>query len=252
MNKFLYILFSALLLVSCAKDNNVIVNNEDNKEQTLDELYTAAVEDAKYAEPYEISYNLIPVVYYGNSTAGEGNLEWMEYNGERFVLVSTFISEKYKTVYESSIGILDTTGSWESWVTAAPELKDFFKGTSLSGSDLSIRMKQLLGLPWRSDYSWFVEMWVRPADLFRPSADPEIDDNTAGLYFRPGTDSLHIKWINNRIASSYSGSNPYPWTRLGYTYDWGGDDEYGLSEFVLRPESPYIVESVRYFEDYVK
>lgn len=32
----------------------------------------------------------------------------------------------------------------------------------------------------------------------------------------------------------------YPWTALGYTYDWGNSrDVYGLSEFILRKGSTY-------------
>ena len=46
-------------------------------------------------------------------------------------------------------------------------------------------------------------------------------------------------WFNNRKnyiysnARSYPASSPYPWTRLGYTYDWGSRNHVGLSEFVV-------------------
>ena len=40
-------------------------------------------------------------------------------------------------------------------------------------------------------------------------------------------------WFDQNILWSYFESD-YPWTRLGYTYDWsGGDSEYGLTEFLV-------------------
>ena len=40
-------------------------------------------------------------------------------------------------------------------------------------------------------------------------------------------------WFNGNIIYSYFTSD-YPWTRLGYTYDWAEDsDEYGLTEFLI-------------------
>ena len=42
---------------------------------------------------------------------------------------------------------------------------------------------------------------------------------------------------NINIISSYF-DGKYPWTRLGYTYDWADNgEEYGLSEFVVRKNS---------------
>ena len=45
-------------------------------------------------------------------------------------------------------------------------------------------------------------------------------------------------WFNNRKNyiydnfRNYPTSSPYPWTRLGYTYDWGSATRIGLSEFI--------------------
>jgi hypothetical protein len=51
-------------------------------------------------------------------------------------------------------------------------------------------------------------------------------------------------WIEALRKSSY-GAMGYPWTQLGYTYDWGGDgDEVGLSEFVVRKGSEVVVKDV--------
>ncbi len=40
-------------------------------------------------------------------------------------------------------------------------------------------------------------------------------------------------WLYNRTRYvNTMGATPYPWTRLGYTYDWGSSNQIGLSEFV--------------------
>ncbi|WP_373163574.1 hypothetical protein [Agathobaculum sp. Marseille-P7918] len=47
------------------------------------------------------------------------------------------------------------------------------------------------------------------------------------------TDPMYQSWFDDNILYSYFKSE-YPWTRLGYTYDWsGGDSPYGLTEFLI-------------------
>ena len=43
------------------------------------------------------------------------------------------------------------------------------------------------------------------------------------------------KWFEARTALTYGEENPYPWTRLGYTYDWHRDaaQRRGLGEFIV-------------------
>jgi hypothetical protein len=42
-------------------------------------------------------------------------------------------------------------------------------------------------------------------------------------------------YIKNRGKYIHTPSKPYPWTGLGYTYDWGSADIHvGLCEFVLQ------------------
>jgi hypothetical protein len=37
---------------------------------------------------------------------------------------------------------------------------------------------------------------------------------------------------------------PYPWTRLGYTFDWGNpDSRVGLSEFIVMAGTAVVIES---------
>lgn len=107
------------------------------------------------------------------------------------------------------------------------------------------RYRQVLGLPPDVAKTVFVELWVRPSDIFRPTPDPEIDDRTAALDFPPGTPKAHVRWIE-KLRGSSCGDGGYPWTRLGYTYDWGGDpqDDVGFSEFIVRAGATVEVHSV--------
>jgi hypothetical protein len=80
--------------------------------------------------------------------------------------------------------------------------------------------------------------------MFRPSPDPEIDDQRAEVTFPPTVDKDHREWIDRLMETSYT-PDGYPWTRLGYTYDWGSaDDEIGLSEYVIREGAEVIVSSI--------
>lgn len=140
------------------------------------------------------------------------------------------------------------------WTTAAPQLQRFCKGTGLSGDALTARLEQRLGLPPGGTYDRVVEFWVLPEDMFRPSPDPEIDDSVAQLEFPDGATDEHRAWIEAQREGSYTGDPGYPWTQLGYTYDWapGAGSEVGESEFVVREGSEVVVESVTAHADYCK
>ena len=48
-------------------------------------------------------------------------------------------------------------------------------------------------------------------------------------------DPGYITWFNDWFKKNYSSDPPFPWTRLGYTYDWGNPvSDIGLSEFVTK------------------
>lgn len=156
--------------------------------------------------------------------------------------------------YDSHVGQLVPLQR-EVWVTAAPQLKAFCQTFSVSTNEsLQLRLEQLLGLPPSSNKSRFVQMWVAPADMFRPTPDPSISDNEAELNFPIAAgmtiSEQHKQWFNDLKAKSY-GEDGYPWTRLGYTYDWGNaDSEIGLSEFVIQAGANIEVESVSNITQY--
>lgn len=166
---------------------------------------------------------------------------------------------------------------WDAWVTAVPQLKEFAKNyiaTEKNGFNLTDRIEQYLGLlPSSPPYSvsqnkLFIEMWVRPQDLERPCLDAEIIDGSC-MYdpdesdaaklppafrdmsqFIPMT-SEHKAWYNAEKKSKYTGDWAMPWTRFGYTYDWGSPKKStgklaagGASEYKIKYNSLVLINDI--------
>jgi hypothetical protein len=54
-----------------------------------------------------------------------------------------------------------------------------------------------------------------------------------------------VRWIADTMLSHWMIPQGYPWTRLGYTYNWRpGASRYGASEYVVRAGSRVRVLSV--------
>ena len=202
------------------------------------------VRDAEIASHEEISNNLTPIIESNN------NLIWDESEpNQTRVMVVTWTDDFYDDKVSRSIKV-----DRHVWVTAAPELKNFCTNYQTENPNLTIRLKQLLGLPSNITKSRFVEIWIYPNDLFRPSPDPEITDNEAELTFLDSkindSNAEYIMWFNEQKAESYD-QGGYPWTRMGYTYDWGNpDSEVGLSEFVINKGSIIEVNGSYSLRDY--
>lgn len=208
---------------------------------TLDQLYTNAIEDAMIAKPNEISTNLTPILE--NNT----NLIWQGEGENASVLMVTWT--KYDSSYPVGQNVTLTWG--DTWVTAAPEIQVFFHNHVSSDINDTIRAAQLLGMPANTSNTYFVELWVKPQTLFRPSADNEIGDTTASLTFPANATADYKTWFNNNIVYSYYPMK-YPWTRLGYTYDWGSGNHVGLSEFIIEQNATVTVKSVTPTVEYLQ
>jgi hypothetical protein len=208
---------------------------------TLDQKYAKAIEDAMIAQPNEVSNNLTPI------TQNNSNLIWQGEGDNASVLVVTW------TKYISSYPINGTvTTSWgDTWVTVVPEIQTFFHNNVASNVNATVRAAELLGMPANTSNPYFVELWVNPQSLFRPAPDNEITDTTANLTFPANATAEYKAWFNSNIIYSYYPMK-YPWTRLGYTYDWGSSNHVGLSEFILTQNSTATVKSVTPTGDYLK
>ncbi len=238
---FIIILIACVtsLVPACASITEVTSQDD------LRQAYRMAVEDAEIPEESEISNKLTPITDYNN------DLIWDGTPGKSRVCVVTWTSYRG---YDNKEGQALATAR-DTWVTVVPELKDFIGNQDLRMSAMILRLEQLMGLPPDNGKTRFIELWVDPKDLFRPSPDPEIIDHEADLQF-PDSRFMsvspdHVKWFNNLREQSY-GEEGYPWTQLGYTYDWGGDpdNDFGLSEFVIIKGSKIKVHAVILNEDY--
>ncbi len=212
-------------------------------DNALQAAYLAAIDDARIAEPDEIYRGLESITWYNP------DLVWEGAPGESRVLLLTWTSWDG---YNSETGD-NMILSRETWVVVPRELKEFYRDNkSLSGESLVTRLEQLYGLPPYNGKLYFVEMWVDPADFFRPSPDPDTADAEAELDFPAWVDAAYRDWFNQLASTSY-GEDGYPWTRLGYTYDWGNkESEIGLSEFVIRAGSTVGINAVTANFDYLK
>lgn len=240
MKYHVILLFVSLLFIVGGCSKEVVIKSTP---KTTEQVYKESIVDAMVAEKSEICSTLVAI------RPDNSYLNW----SSGYVLVVTW------TRFNSSYPAGDTiTLKWgESWVTAVPQMKDWFKTHTVAKENKVDRVKQLLGLPASSQNTYFVEMWVKPEDMFRPAYDNEIDDNTSDNSFRTNTSQDYITWFNNFIISAYfpptATTVKYPWTRLGYTYDWGGtDSKIGLSEFVVKKNSKVIVKSVTATDEYLK
>jgi hypothetical protein len=220
-------------------------------------LYVKAVETAKHPQPSAISTALVPIVH---STPG---LRW---DDQGRILMGTWTKRQY---YEGSVGKPFTFTHGAVWLTAVPRLQDFCRSLGLPPAELDMRLRQLLGLPPNASYDAFVQFWVDPKNFFRPCADPEITDRECTLNLTvddsptdqcPWKDSFsgqtsatwtqvtqdHLNWMCANWTQSFP-ANPrdgYPWTGLGYTYDWGQPSPVGQSEFVAPQGTTVVVESI--------
>lgn len=238
------------------------------------EAYTRAMINARDVAQKDVFNRLLAIVP-GRDKVNSARLhgceiQWEGHPGLSRVLVVAFMSRKsYEDFYKQNLEqhqeeyILTKS----LWVTVVPEMKNYFIGRKCPPSKK--RIAQLLGLNPAFDYDVLVEMWVHPEDLFRPSPDPEVTDHESEIACRisrnhwifpsdlnpflrlapsakfvdhKGAQAVTFrKWFTDRAETIYGMEGDdlakwgMPWTRLGYSYDWGRlKDPVGLSEFVLR------------------
>lgn len=202
-------------------------------EKALWTRYQAALADAAVVEPSEI-HELRPL--FDANTQNTKVVAWNNWAG-------------YRKGEWNTLGV-------DVWVVALSELQDAARKfpPDMDEAALRLRLCQLYGLPPQVSYDRFVVMSVnrgltKRCDIFRPTADPDVTKIWPGASatdFRGVTafpdcvPPVHALWMASQSLSSYQitptpGVMGFPWTRLGYTYDWmPGAPEYGLSEYVVR------------------
>lgn len=207
-----------LLLVVLLSGCSTLPLTPDTKLET--EQYRQAINDAAVIEACEIQ--LLPVI-----------------TEPRIRVVSW---SKYPDSYQ--IGQERIVDWGELWVTLDNHVKSrcqrFEQQKRISD------IQKLLGLPLdRKVKRSFVVLEVDSDMLFRPCANPSIKESHCSEQFPKTTSKTHFEWYAKQTAQSYQTYPGFPWTRLGYTYNWKqGENEVGVAEFVVKNGSKILPISV--------
>lgn len=230
----------ALALTSCGRQE--LPWYEDTGRLWKD--YMAAVEDAKVAVAEKMDPDLATIV----SPAENPQIEWLERDGRTFVLVGSVMTEEESRYWEDGQADMFLLDDRLPWVSLPYDLTARLKADARQTDDQGIVMRvvQMLGLP--PDYcgNRIVLFWAEKDSLFRPTPDPEIHDSEVLLDFRDDVDPRYRAWFEDYCRTAYYSDTPYPWTRLGYTYDWhsGSPSAIGPAEFLVRPSTRVIVRDI--------
>ena len=211
------------------------------------DLIARALEDAEQADEDEVVTDLITL------TPEQPGLQWQtDEAGEAWVQLVTWTDwDGYRAQVGQSVPL-----GRAIWVTAAPEVQAACRDFGLTGSALTTRLEQYLGIRPGAGKPYFVTLWARPSTVVRPCADPDVsaaacEPTDVATDVHIGTHD-HRAWFDDLRARSY-GEGGYPWTRLGYTYDWApGADERGASEFVVPAETTVRIASFTTTDEYCR
>jgi len=137
------------------------------------------------------------------------------------------------------------------FITIASEMNQWCKA-QITGNceDSALRLMQLLGLPPNSTNDAFVEFWIKPEDIFRPALDSSI----AVPSRLKAINTVYLKSFADFSANSYTGDIKFPFTGLGYTWDWcpANISHIGLNEYVLKGNKTVLIRRILSTKDYLK
>lgn len=259
------------LIEEIAQENDVAVNMADipycevfdntgapvtfvNRDSVIAAQYEAAIEDAADATAEEI-YPLVVI----DSASPTDKVTWNSDKSK--VMMVTF--NNTPDVYEDGRTIKLEN---EVWVMSERELFDWYRMNKSKVRNWNLRLNQLIGLPRNSHMTHFSVFWVDIKDLMRPAYVPDIASSDMKTLFEDDLDGnsdsnnsemmMWFKnWFDDNLAKSYvKGGKGYPWTRLGYTYDWGarGSNKYGVSEFLIVPGAEVEVRFTKNIKSYLQ
>lgn len=198
--------------------------NASAAEKTDEELYAMAVKDAAIAEEDEIR----PLV---SLTRKDPLVTW---DDQGRVLLCTWHS--YPDSYPEGETV---TAAWGYiWTFTDKEIATH-AGELKESEDAVMRMRQLISIDPNKTHSTVTGLWVDPSDVIRPAYQSDATNGSMSVAFPEGEeiDESFKTWFDQNILNSYYYGN-YPWTRLGYTYDWADNGkEYGMTEFLIKKDA---------------
>jgi len=211
----------------------------------LPQTFEAAVADARIQEDCELTNNLISINKNNPKLVWEGNqvlvLSWLSSCDNK--------SNPESPTCKQEGAFATVKNNYFYWVTTVPEVKEFIARNSIiSNSDISWlrdRLKKYLGLRLNHEkYDNFVEIWVDKNDLIRPCVDTNIESTSCSLIQK--NQILDKDFSDNRKSQ-------WPFTGLGYTYDWGSNEtDIGASEFVIKKGAKIRIKRIIPTDDYIR
>ena len=154
----------------------------------------------------------------------------------------------------------------DTWITVEPELQKLCRATP--PEQVIDTLHKLLGLKPAAkgdEAGKFVLMTIAgpqrtgPAGIgvFRPCADPDPKATRCGNSLA-GPDA-YAKWFAQTLIGSYKldpkiEDTGYPWTRLGYTYDWdpAAAGPRGAQEYVAPKGTKVVIRAIVSPQDYCR
>lgn len=204
---------------------------------TLFSCYLAAVRDAEVALPEEISRELPAIV-----SAAKPDCEQQQWitlgDSTELVMVTSMMTGKRAESFPDTTECF-TMNQGKLWVTLPYDLEEHFRRrlpTCNDSTECRMRLVQLLGLPPTCNYDCLLIFYADAKSIIRPTPDNETTDHEAELRFPDAATAEYREWFEKNVQSSYHSNFPYPWTRLGYTYDWNCDtpSHIGPGEFIVK------------------
>jgi hypothetical protein len=230
------LLLSILLSFSFLSCQRYLAKNYN--EEKIKTLYAASLDATTIAAGIKQTDDLI------STTIDSSNLKWTTIHSKPYVLAVMWKKASDTAYYKNdcTTGFYNT-GNRYNFVTLAPQLSDICREKKFGVKEgVNLRLEQLLGLPEKSNKFYFVEVWVQPQDLIRPCYDTGTDDRSCNPM--PGDTSdlaykAYLHWLN-------SNNTGYPFTRMGYTYDWNprNPTHEGVSEFLIEMQSKVVIKSL--------
>ena len=225
--------------------------------------FVAAIRSASVPTPADVDTQLFEL------SDANRQLVWRPGSARDELLVAAVMTpETYAKYYASGSGSTPASRP-VLWVTLAPQLKSWChrlarslrraglgRASRTSAAErVRRRVVQWLGLSPMIDYSRVVNLWVDRTRLFRPCPDPGVTDRRCQLKMDGTPHVIGISDYPSFFASLYVSSyslDGAPWTRLGYTYDWGGQTRFGASEYMVTTSTRYVVGSAATVADYCR
>lgn len=216
---------------------NTLLNLSHKIQYSNDYYYNQAVKDAMTIEPEEI----LPIV----KIAKESDM--VTFNDNNEVLLITW--HKYPDSYINGQEVTLKYGT--VWAFTDKEIAKWYDDNNDDVQDWELRFEQLIGLPTDTEYTHFTAMWIPLDSIKRPAYNYDVTKKIDAIKFSENADENFVEWFNSNIINSYFNS-AYPWTRLGYTYDWADNGtEYGLSEFLVEKGTVATVEFTYSTEEFI-